>query len=279
MKSDKKRGRNYYRISNKKAQVTLFIIIALIIVAAALLFYFLVPKAKTEVVFDETNPQAYIQTCMEDKMKDTIETLSLQGGSIEPKHYFSYYNNELGKLYSVEYLCYTSEYYVPCKIQQPFLIEHIESEIEDEIKDDMKTCFDALVEFYERRNYNVNLEGSGETTVELLAKRIKASPDYVLTVSKGSGTDRYERFSIVINNNLYELASMSNDIIDWEAEYGDFDTTYYTAIYSSVMFEKQNQQDGSTVYILTNRDQGNKFQFASRSVAWPPGYGEVPVFD
>ncbi len=265
--------RGLVRYSNKKAQVTIFIIIAIVIVAAALLFYFLVPRAEVETAFDETNPQAFIQTCMEDKMRNTIETISLQGGSIEPGSYILYQGNK------IEYLCYTSEYYVPCKIQQPFLVEHIESEIENEIKDDMKVCFDALVDSYEKRNYNVNLEGSGGTTVELLAKKIKASPDYTLTVSGRGGTDRYEEFSIIINNNLYELANIANDIIDWEAEYGDFDTTYYTAVYSNIKFEKQNQQDGSTIYILTNRNQGNKFQFASRSVAWPPGYGEVPVFD
>jgi hypothetical protein len=273
MKGDKKRGRDYYSISEKKAQVTLFIIIALVIIAAALLFYFLVPRAETEVIFDETNPQAFIQTCIEDRIKDTAEIISLQGGSIEPENYIFYQGNK------IEYLCYTTEYYVPCKIQQPFLIEHIESEIENEIANDMKGCFDALVDSYEKRGYNVNLEGSGKTNIEVLAKRIKAVPDYTLTVSGRGGTDRYEKFSIMINNNLYELASMSNDIIDWEAEYGDFDTTYYTAVYSSVKFEKQNQLDGSTIYILTNRDQGNKFQFASRSVAWPPGYGEIPVFE
>jgi len=273
MKDDKERGRNYYSISNKKAQVTIFIIIAIVIIGAALLFYFLIPKAETEAVFDETNPQAYIQTCIEDKIKDTVEILSLQGGSIESEGYILYQGDK------IEYLCYTSEYYVPCKIQRPFLVEHIESEIENEIEDDMKMCFDALVDFYERRNYDANLEGSGDTTVELLAKRIKTSTDYTLTVSKGSGTDRYERFSVLVNNNLYELASIANDIIDWEAEYGDFDTTYYTTVYSNIKFEKHNQQEGSTIYILTNRDQGTKFQFASRSVAWPPGYGEVPIFD
>jgi len=279
MKDDKERGRNYYSISNKKAQVTIFIIIAIVIIGAALLFYFLIPKAETEAVFDETNPQAYIQTCIEDKIKDTVETLSLQGGSIEPLPYFSYYDNEIKKSYSVEYLCYTSECYVPCKIQRPFLVEHIESEIENEIEDDMKTCFDALVDFYERRNYDANLEGSGDTNVELLARRIRTSTDYTLTVSKGSGIDRYERFSVLINNNLYELANIANDIIDWEAEYGEFDTTYYTGLYSNIKFEKHNQQDGSTIYILTNRNQGNKFQFASRSRVIGPGYCEVLVFD
>jgi len=43
--------------------------------------------------------------------------------------------------------------------------------------------------------------------------------------------------------------------------------------YRDLKVEKKKQTDGSTVYILTKMDSGDKFQFASRSVAWPPGYG------
>ena len=41
--------------------------------------------------------------------------------------------------------------------------------------------------------------------------------------------------------------------------------------YHDLKVEKNKQTDGSTIYILTERDTENKFQFASRSVAWPPG--------
>ena len=43
--------------------------------------------------------------------------------------------------------------------------------------------------------------------------------------------------------------------------------------YHDLNVEKKKQSDGSTIYILTDRNNENKFQFASRSVAWPPGYG------
>ena len=44
-------------------------------------------------------------------------------------------------------------------------------------------------------------------------------------------------------------------------------------LYPGVKVEKYKQEDGTTVYILTDRNTNDKFQFAVRSLAWPPGYG------
>jgi hypothetical protein len=36
--------------------------------------------------------------------------------------------------------------------------------------------------------------------------------------------------------------------------------------------QKIKQDDGTTLYIIENKKTGEKFQFASRSLAFPPGY-------
>ncbi|MFH1240218.1 MAG: hypothetical protein V1672_03295, partial [Candidatus Diapherotrites archaeon] len=92
-----------------------------------------------------------------------------------------------------------------------------------------------------------------------------------LVLTKES-TEKYDLFSVVLNNNLYELVSVANSILNWETRYGDSETTNYMTYYHDLKVEKKKQSDGSTIYILTDRNNGNKFQFASRSVAWPPGY-------
>ena len=79
----------------------------------------------------------------------------------------------------------------------------------------------------------------------------------------------------MLDNNLYELASIAESIVEWEATYGDSETTTYMNYYHDLKVEKKKQTDGTTIYIVTNRDTRNKFQFASRSVAWPPGYGNA----
>ena len=250
----------------KRGQVTIFIIIAILIIGAVFLIYTLVPKVETGTGFDANNPAGFIQNCLEDEIGSTVDLISKQGGSIDPE--FSYlYQGE-----KIEYLCYTSEYYRACVVQQPMLKQHIESEIKDDISEETDSCFANLVENYKNEGYTVSLE-SGKTTVELLPKRVVTTfANYTLIVTKGE-TARHDSFNVVLNNNLYELVSIANSIIEWETKYGSAETTAYMSYYKDLKVEKINQQDGTTIYILTDRNTENKFQFASRSVALPPGYG------
>ena len=254
---------------NNLGQVTIFIIIAIVIVVIGVLIFLFYPQIKAGLGFEEKNPSAFIQDCIEEEIENSVGKLSLQGGSMNPEHYIMHDNEK------IEYLCYTGEYYKTCIMQQPMLKQHIESEIENEIKAEVKNCFDSMKESYEKRGYSVNLR-QGEINIELLPKRIIAVFDYSLTLVKGD-SKTYESFRVILNNNLYELVSIANSILNWEASYGDAETTIYMDYYHDLKVEKKKQSDGSTIYILTERDTGNKFQFASRSVAWPPGYGTSSV--
>ncbi len=251
-------------LSKNQGQVTIFIIIAILIVGLALFFYFIMPSLGIGTTFDEKNPQAFIQNCLDTKIRDTIETVSLHGGSVNPEHYFTYNDINIG------YLCYINENYKTCVVQKPLLKQHVESEVENEIREEVVNCFNALKENYENKNYNVNL-AAGRTNVELLPKRAVINLDYVLTVSKTS-TDRYDSFNIVLNNNLYELISIANSIVEWEATVGEADPRLYMIYYPDLKVEKNLRDDGTRIYILTDKNIGNKFQFASRSLVFPPGY-------
>jgi len=251
---------------NKKGQVTIFIIIAILIVGIVALIYFLIPRAETTTGFDTQNPQGFIQNCMDDRIEEVVSTLSAQGGSVAPEFYFNYQGN------SIEYLCYTNEFYRPCVIQQPVLQQHIIDKITGNIASDVETCFANLEANYEAEGYSVNIQ-SGKTVVELLPKRFIVNfTDYILTTTKAD-TARHDSFSVVLNNNLYELTSIANSIINWEEEYGDAETTAYMIYYKDLKVEKHLQQDGTKIYIITDRNTGDNFQFATRSGAWPPGFG------
>lgn len=248
----------------KRGQVTIFIIIAVIIVALAVLIYFVYPKITTSGI--ETNPTQYIQDCLKGDIETNINKISLQGGSLNPTLY-SLYNDE-----KIEYICYTNEYYQRCVMQQPFLKTHIEEEIKNSISEKTKECFDSLEENYKKKGYEVNLIRN-DYSVELLPEKIVTTFDYYLGLTKGSTTNKYEVFKIVLNNNLYELVSISNSILESEARYGDAETTNYMTYYHWLKLEKKAIGDGTKIYILTDRNSENKFQFASRSIVWPAGYG------
>jgi hypothetical protein len=250
---------------NKGGQVTIFIILAIVIIVLGILVYMYFPQIKTTLGLGPKNPKSFIQACIEEKIEESVETLSLQGGSINPEHFILYDNEK------IEYLCYTNEYYKTCVMQRPLLKAHIENEIKDEIKEEVKECFNSLKESYQKKGYSVDMKEGG-TSIELLPKRIVSTFDYSLTLTKGE-SEKYESFKVVLNNNLYELTSIASSILNWEARYGDAETTIYMNYYHDLKVEKKKQSDGTTIYILTDRNNENKFQFASRSVAWPPGFG------
>ncbi len=250
---------------NKRGQVTLFIILAIILVGIVALFYFMFPRIKTTFETQIQNPETLLQNCLKDKIEDTVNTISLQGGSINPELFYLYQGNK------VRYLCYTEEYYAPCVMQQVFLEEQIETEIKNEIQAEANSCFDRLEESFKSSGYDVELT-RGELKVDLLPKIVLVTFNNKLVLSRGGSSQVKEKFDIILDNNLYELAGISGSILEWETQYGDTETTLYMTYYRDLRVEKKKQDDGTTVYILTNKKNQNKFQFASRSVPWPPGY-------
>ena len=45
----------------------------------------------------------------------------------------------------------------------------------------------------------------------------------------------------------------------------------YMQLYRGIRVEKLEQTDGTKIYILTNKETEDVFQFASRSLVFPPG--------
>jgi hypothetical protein len=251
---------------NKKGQVTIFIIVALLIIAIAALVYILSPGLSSSIGRDSNNPYDFMQTCLEDDVNNNVEIISLQGGSTEPEHTYLYDDS------NIEYLCYTNEYYLPCIMQQPLLKQHIETEIKNSISGLVEQCFAAMGESFEKKGYDASLN-TGELEVNISENSLAIIFEgYEFTITKGE-TERYDELKVELaDNNLYELIMIANSILDWEVEYGDVDIATYMNYYPHIKTEKKIQDDGTAIYILTDRDTEFKFQFASRSIAWPAGY-------
>ncbi len=274
----KKRGEdfvhNFEFVKSKRAQVTIFIILGIIIIAVGALIYFLYPQIKSTLL-TSSNPESFIQTCMSDALTQAIENISLQGGSIKPQNYFYYYNPDLKQAYDVDYLCYTNKYYLNCTIQQPALMSHVGSEILADIKPAADSCFSSLQNNYKNQGYSTSLI-NGNTTISILSGRVVVTFNNQLTITKGN-TQRFNQFSVLVNNNLYELVLVAYNIVNWEAAYGDVNTQEFMYYYHNLIVQQAEQTDGTKVYILTDLDTGNIFQFATRSIVLPAGYGTVGI--
>jgi hypothetical protein len=251
-------------VIGNRGQVTIFIIIAILIVALAILAYLLLPGLRTTSEVGAQTPSQYIDTCISEKIETTLETISIQGGSMNPEAYYFYLGDD------IEYLCYTNQYYENCVIQKPLLIQNIESEILNEIQNDYNSCFQSLVANYRNDGYEVVLT-QGILNAGLLPERVVISSGNKLTITKGE-SQNFDKFDIVLNSNIYQMASIALNIIEWEQVYGDAPVSDYMNWYPNLKIEKKLQLDGTTIYIITDRDTEEVFQFASRSVVLPPGY-------
>lgn len=251
---------------DKRGQVTVFIIIAIIIVALGVLIYFFFPGIRSVTNLETKSPYAYFQECLNDKFVETIDRVSLQGGSIHPDFYYE----SQGEI--LEYLCYTNKYYELCSVQQPMLLSHMQNEIEAEIKEDAQSCFESMDESYKNKGYQTNLKkGNNFILVEILPKKVVVNFDVEFSIAKEE-TQTYKSFNIILNRDLYQLVSVANSIVTWEARYGDAETANYMNLYQNLKVEKDKQVDGTTIYAIEDRKSGDKFQFASRSLVFAPGY-------
>jgi len=236
--------------------------LGLIILFLAFAIYYFYPQIKSMITGETFNPSSYLQNCIEEDLKINLKTASTQGGSLSPEHYILYQGER------IEYLCYTNEYYKTCVMQQPMLKNHIEKEIESALSAKAEECLTSLEQAYERRGYNVNIN-KGQISVELLPKRVSLDFNSTITVEK-ENSQVYTNIRVSTLNNLYELISIATSILNYETNYGDSETTIYMNYYHDLKVEKIKKEEGSKIYILTDRNDGNKFQFATRSLAWPP---------
>jgi len=249
----------------KKGQVTIFVIVAVFIIILGVLVFLFYPKLKITSKFSEENPEAFLQDCVEDTLRENVQTISTNGGYLNPQFFYLHQSEKFA------YLCYTNQYYELCTVQEPFLKDKVEAEITNSTKEKINECFNSLREKYIQRGYSVDLK-QGQIVAEILPEKILLSfPKYELSVVKES-TKTFNSFNIFLDSNLYLLVSIASNVIKWETGFVESDALIYMLVYDELKIQKLKQFDGTKLYIIEDKNTGEKFQFASRSLAFPPGY-------
>lgn len=248
---------------NKKGQVTMFVIIAIVIIVGGILVYQFAPGIK-ETISKTTSPNIYMQNCLEEDLILAVDTIAMNGGSIAPKNTYKRMDVDIG------YLCYTAEYHKYCTKEIPFLEDHIEKELLNELTPRINTCFNSLKDDFTERGYTVNIK-RGIDRVQLMSTDTKIISDTSISLRKGDTSIGTDEISVVYNNNLYQLLGIARSIIEFESIIGQAEPMDYMQLYRGIKVEKLKQTDGTKIYILTNKKEGDVFQFASRSLVFPPG--------
>ena len=265
-------------LKGRKGQITVFVIIALVIIVLGLFVYFFFPGVKTNTNPLQENPQEYFRSCVQATFKENVKTIAMQGGSINPSPSINY-NGE-----KIEILCYTNQPYgdsptIKCVPQRALLIDHIQSEIKNSMKQKVSECLQSMGSDYTGKGYTVNLTVK-DFDIELITNKISPyntvgkvvlHDNSTLVLTKGS-TNKYVSFDVILNNNLFELATISKTIVAWEVAYGEADPIYFMAYYNNLNIKKVSPDGGKTaVWIIKDNDTGDVFQFASSEINWPLG--------
>lgn len=252
-------------MQNKKGQIAIFVIVAIVIVGLILLL-FLYPRLPTSLGGSDVAPVPFLKSCVEPILQKNIVSLSATGGYANPDAFLQYKGEK------IEYLCYTSENYKTCIVQQPLVKEHFERELDNLTKENVSSCVQSLKQAYEARGYTVNL-GSVDSKTSINPEGILVSITTPMTVTKAGSTKSFSGFNIQTESKMYDLLMIAVSIIDYESTLGDSETTLYLQYYPELKIEKTKLDDGSKVYRLTDVVTNESFRFASRSLVWPPGYG------
>jgi len=241
----------------KGGQVTLFILVAVLIVSAVLVFFL---WAKPTYISRKGGNFGF-ENCVKDALGPMVGELGENAGFISPEFAYQYD----GKKFA--YLCYTNEYYSLCTIQKPFLRTHFQEQMEKAMKEKINNCYENSVDDLKARGYSV----------------VSGSPDYKILLEPGvvrvevnaptvAGTQKFARFNIKLNSPIYEMLMIATSILQYETKYGDSDVDTIMIKYPDYIVNKLKRGDGTTIYTIKDKLSGIKFQFASRSLAWPAGY-------
>lgn len=243
-------------------QVTIFIIMAIVIAAAVLLVVFY-PRIK--MIVQPATPAGYVEDCVKKELIPAVEKLSASGGSFNPENTILYQGRE------IEYLCYTNEYYKTCSMQIPFIKQNFESELTGYIAPIAEQCVNQMASDFKDKGYNVNVK-KGDISVEIVPHSVKVAVNHEITVEKES-VQNLGKIIVAENSEMYDMLMISQNILDWEARYGDSAPETFMMYYPDIKVEKLKQGDGSKIYIVTNKESKEEFTFATRSLSWPAGYG------
>jgi hypothetical protein len=247
---------------NKKSQVAIFVIIALIIVVLVAIF-FIARRPPDIPTIDEKNPQASIESCTREAVEEAIELLSPRGGDITPKGSVLYEGVDR------TYICYSSEYYEPCKNQRPLFVEHIEDEITNYIYDKVDLCFQTLRENLQGK-YDIDM-GDLRVKTQLHSREVGVEIERYFKMTKGSSVQEFNEFKTRKIHPLYDLAQIANEIANQEAEFCHFDNTGYSLLHPEYEVDQFETGDGDKIYTIRERRTNQEIVVAVRSCVLPPG--------
>jgi hypothetical protein len=252
-------------IRNKRGQISIFVIVGLILVAAVIIIFVVFRSPDVTLRQDFDNPESFIDKCVRDEVRATIDIMIPQGGFVAPSDTVVF--NDI----QVPYLCKNINYYDPCITQYPLYITSLQEELETQVKSKVESCFVTLEAELEDRNYVVS---GGEIGIDVTLKPrfVEVVVDRDFTLTRNDATRTFESFEVVVNSRLYDIAVIANEISSQEARFCYFEYVGYNVLYNDFDVRKAVLSDSTKVYTIKDKKTEEEMNIAVRGCAIPAGF-------
>lgn len=252
------------KMIRKKGQVTLFVILALLLVGIIFFIYSFYVSPKTNSTYANMPP---LDKCISQKVNAEIIELGLSAGVLN-SNFNSQYQGE-----NYTNLCYTTDYYKPCVVQYPFLVHKFEESLYQRMRPIIQDCYDKAIDDLNSRGEAVSI-GKITSSISITPYNVEITVN-APTVSSNDGASAYTKKIVVRTpSDIYNSLSVANAILQFETSYGDSEVSEFMFYYPDLKIEKIRRDNGVKIYIIDNK-KDIKYRFATRSYAWPPGYGNA----
>jgi len=248
----------------KRGQITAFAILGIVIVALVLmLLYF-----KTN-VFIFTPSQEDLNKVMSDIRKDMISCIgqvgdepirriALQGGYLStPEGTYRLYDDT-----TISYLCYNMENDPRC-INRMLRLSDMEKQLDEAIDFALNTCIDVQG-LKKWGNFEIRTPKKWEVTTTINPESVRVEVNYPVTLisERSDAVLSEDTFIKTFNYPLGELYKVSQNIVDTEATYGEFDQLSYMIAYHGMYRIEKDRPYPDKIYKLNKQDINYKLQFA-----------------
>jgi len=248
----------------KRGQITAFVILGIVIVALVLLLLY----TRTNVFMFTPSPEDLnkvmsdiridMLSCVGEVGDEPIRRIALQGGYLStPTDTYRLYDDT-----TISYLCYNMEDDPRC-MNRMLRKADMEQQLNEAIDFALSTCIDVQ-KFKKLGSFQITASKDWEVGTMINPESVLVTVDYPITITseKSELTLSEDTFKKVFNYPLGELYKVSQDVIDFETTYGEFDQLSYMLAYHGLYRIDKLRPYPDKIYKLNKQDSNYVFQFA-----------------
>ncbi len=247
----------------KRGQVTAFVILGIVLVILTALFLyfrtnvFLINPSTEDLNSKLDDVREHMIRCIGEVGDDPIRRIGLQGGYLStPPDTYRLYNGT-----TISYLCYSMEDSPQC-INRMLTRADMDRQISSAIDFGLQTCVDVQsfkkfgsFEIITPKKWTVETRIGKDTVIVTVNYPVR------LRSTKSTSEAAAQDFTKTFNYPLGFLYDSSQDILDYETQFGEFDQmVYMLAKKGQIRIEKKKPYPDK-LYILGTYDKDYLFQF------------------